>query len=338
MDQILECVPNISEGRNMAIIEKLKQIILKAEGVKLLHTDTGSSANRTVFTFAGTPSAVIDAAYLLIQEANRVIDMTEHFGTHPRIGAVDVCPLVPVKGISMDETVGYTKTLAKRVGEELNLPVFCYGYASKNEVRSHLENIRRGQYEGLKEKLSKMDWQPDYGPSKFNLRFGAVAIGARDYLIAYNVNLDTKDVTIAKEIATEIRESGRLIQSGINKNDNDRRIPGRLKAVKAIGWYVDEFHCAQVSTNIIDYNITSIQEVFEAVVGSARRRNIDVTGSEIIGLVPLKSLFSNKSFWDLKSEPLIKALSRVQKELKLQMHDGNTLKDRILEYALADLL
>jgi glutamate formiminotransferase / formiminotetrahydrofolate cyclodeaminase len=338
MKQIIECVPNISEGRNMAIIDELKQIILRVEAVKLLHTDIGFSANRTVFTFAGTPSAVIDAAYLLIQEANRIIDMTNHSGTHPRIGAVDVCPLIPVKGISMDETVGYSITLAKRVGEELNLPVFCYGYASKNEVRSHLENIRRGQYEGLKEKLSKMDWQPDYGPSEFNPRFGAVAIGARDYLIAYNVNLDTKDVTIAKEIATEIRESGRLIQSGIYKNDNDRRIPGRLKAVKAIGWYVDEFDCAQVSMNIIDYNIASIQEVFITAVELARRRNIDVTGSEIIGLAPLKSILSDKSYWNLKSEPLIKALLRVQKELKLQMKDGNTLKDRILEYALADLL
>jgi glutamate formiminotransferase/formiminotetrahydrofolate cyclodeaminase len=338
MKQIIECVPNISEGRNMAIIDELKQIILRVEAVKLLHTDIGFSANRTVFTFAGTPSAVIDAAYLLIQEANRIIDMTNHSGTHPRIGAVDVCPLIPVKGISMDETVGYSITLAKRVGEELNLPVFCYGYASKNEVRSHLENIRRGQYEGLKEKLSKMDWQPDYGPSEFNPRFGAVAIGARDYLIAYNVNLDTKDVTIAKEIATEIRESGRLIQSGIYKNDNDRRIPGRLKAVKAIGWYVDEFDCAQVSMNIIDYNIASIQEVFITVVELARRKNIDVTGSEIIGLVPLKSILSDKSYWNLKSEPLLKALLRVQKELKLQMQDRNSLKDRILEYAIDSFL
>jgi glutamate formiminotransferase/formiminotetrahydrofolate cyclodeaminase len=342
MKQIIECVPNVSEGRNRAVIEELAEVIRKVDGVKLLHTDIGESANRTVYTFVGNPAKVTEAAFQLIKRAGQLIDMQTHKGIHPRIGAVDVCPLIPVACISMEDTVRYAETLAIKVGSELQVPVFCYGFSAKEQKRIQLENIRREEYEGLKKKLTQQEWRPDYGPSAFIPKFGAVAIGARNYLIAFNVNLDTKNVDIAKEIASEIRESGRVVRSILGNKRKIQRIHRKLKDVKAIGWYAGEYECAQVSTNIINYNTTSIFKVFQTIVECARSKSINVTGSEIIGLVPLMSLVADMNFTSTGIETILKevttkSLATVQRTLKLQIKEKGELKSKILEFYLNTL-
>jgi glutamate formiminotransferase/formiminotetrahydrofolate cyclodeaminase len=298
MKRIVECVPNFSEGRNPEIISRIAEAIKTVEGINLLNVDPGKATNRTVMTFAGDPDAVMEAAFRGAKKATEIIDMTRHSGEHPRFGAMDVCPLIPVSGISMEETIECARKLAKRVGEELGIHVYCYGYAAFTEERKDLSNCRSGEYEGLKAKLEKPEWRPDFGPVKFNSVSGASAIGARDFLIAYNVNLNTTSVRRANSVAFDIRERGRVKREGnkpdgkieYDNNGEPLYIPGTLKAVKAIGWYIEEFGIAQISINLTDINITPLHIVFDEVCKKADKRGLRVTGSEIVGLVPLKTM------------------------------------------------
>ena len=294
--QIIECVPNFSEGRNLAKINEITRVIETVPGVKLLHTDPGKSTNRTVVTFAGSPQAVIDAAFLAIQKAAELIDMRTHKGEHPRMGATDVCPLIPISGITMAETVKWAKALAERVGKELHIPVFLYEAAASAPYRSNLADIRAGEYEGLAEKMQDPRWKPDFGPHLFQEKCGATVIGARDFLIAYNVNLNTKSTSLANEVAFDIRYNGRPkrnTETGKLEKDNEGnviRIPGTCPGVKAIGWYIDEYKLAQVSMNLTDMKQTNLHQAYEACANSAISRGMHVTGSELVGLIPLHSM------------------------------------------------
>lgn len=291
--RIIEAVPNFSEGRDKNIIDEIANSIKSVKGVHLLHVDIGESANRTVMTFAGEPEKVSEAAFRSVKRASELIDMSKHKGTHPRIGAVDVLPLVPISGITMDECVVLSEKLGQRIGVELSLPVYCYEYSAKYDWRKRLEQIRHGEYEGLASKIIQPEWKPDYGPSTFNSRFGIAILGARQFLLAYNINLQTQDVTIAKHIAAQIRESGSIV-NGVRKT-------GLLKSVKAIGWFVSEYQCAQVSTNLVDLSQTSVFTVYETVKKLAQQSGVKVTGSEIIGLAPLFALTEAGKFY-MKNE------------------------------------
>lgn len=282
---LLECVPNFSEGRNLAIIESIAQAIRQVEGVNLLHVDPGFDANRTVMTFVGSPQAVIEAAFQSIKTAAELIDMRQHQGAHPRIGATDVCPLIPISGLSMDEVVILAEQLGARVGKELQIPVYLYEYAATAEHRRNLAHIRQGEYEGLAQKIQLPEWKPDYGPSEGTFPAGATVMGARKFLVAYNVNLNTSDVAIAKQIAEKVRESGYVT---IDENGRKQRFPGRCPGVKAIGWYMPEYGKAQVSMNITDLDQTPLHLAFEACRQEAEKLGVTVTGSELIGLAPLR--------------------------------------------------
>ncbi len=296
MNQIIECVPNFSEGRDSFIIRQITDAIESVGGVSLLHVDRGAGANRTVVTFAGPPEDVVEAAFRGAKKASEVIDMRLHHGEHPRFGAMDVCPLVPVANITLEETVVYAHRLARRIGGELGIPVYCYEAAAKSEIRKSLASCRAGEYEGLPAKLAHPDWKPDFGPVAFNARSGAVAVGARNFLIAYNVNLNTSSCKDAKAIACEVRESGRLSndlqdgKAGSGDSGKPVRVAGSLKKVRAIGWYIEEYGKAQVSMNLIDLTVTPIHLAYEEVCKSAERRGLQVTGSELIGLIPLQSM------------------------------------------------
>ncbi|MFZ1256675.1 MAG: glutamate formimidoyltransferase, partial [Saprospiraceae bacterium] len=286
--RIIECVPNFSEGRNELIIQAIASEIERTEGVKLLHVDPGKSTNRTVISFAGEPEAVIEAAFRAISMAAQKIDMRTHQGAHPRMGATDVCPLIPISGISMEETIGYAKKLAERVGDALEIPVYLYEASATVDARRNLADIRSGEYEGFEEKMKLPEWQPDFGPVKFNQQAGATVIGARDFLIAYNVNLNTKSVKLANEIAFDIRENGRpvkdLITGKLVKNEAGEivRSPGSCKALKAIGWYIEEYGLAQVSMNLTNMNETPLHIAFEACRKAAETYGLLVTGSELV--------------------------------------------------------
>ena len=298
MTQIVECVPNFSEGNDKEIINSISGAISNTKGVNLLNVDPGKATNRTVMTFVGDPDSVINAAFNAIKIASQKIDMTKHKGEHPRFGATDVCPLVPVANISLDELVPYANKLAKKVASELKIPVYLYEHAAKNKTRKNLANIRSGEYEGLKDKLSKKEWTPDYGTKLFNKKSGAIAIGVRDFLIAYNVNLNTKSTRLANAIAFDVREKGRIKRTGHpvigeivkDKKGNPETIPGSLKHVKAIGWYIEEFGISQISMNLTNITATPIHVVFDEVINKANKRGVRVTGSEIVGLIPLKSI------------------------------------------------
>ncbi|MCK4679293.1 MAG: glutamate formimidoyltransferase [Bacteroidales bacterium] len=298
MKQIIECVPNFSEGRDMDVIKQITDQIETVDGVRLLDVDPGKATNRTVVTFVGTPQGVIEAAFLSIKKASEVIDMSKHQGEHPRMGATDVCPLVPVANISVEETVEYAHKLAKRVGEELGIPVYCYEHAALTEERRSLANIRKGEYEGLKEKLADPHWKPDFGPAVFNEKTGATVVGTRNFLVAYNANLNTTSTRRANAIAFDIREQGRFKREGdpvtgkiaVDENGEKIRIPGSLKKVRAIGWYIDEFGIAQISINLTDIDVTPVHVAFDEVCKKAEARGVRVTGSEIVGLVPLKAM------------------------------------------------
>jgi glutamate formiminotransferase/formiminotetrahydrofolate cyclodeaminase len=298
MNQLIECVPNFSEGRDMTIIKQITDEIEKVNGVKLLDVDPGKATNRTVVTFVGTPDAVLEAAFRAIRKASAIIDMSKHKGEHPRFGGTDVCPLVPVANITMEETASYAHKLAERVGKELEIPVYCYENAAFNEERRNLANCRSGEYEGLPKKLEDPHWKPDFGPAKFNPRTGAIAIGARDFLIAYNVNLNTTSTRRANAVAFDIRDKGRPVREGnpitgkIKKDEkgNETWIPGALKACKAIGWYIEEYGIAQVSINLTNISITPVHVAFEAACKSAQERGMRVTGSELVGLIPLQAM------------------------------------------------
>ena len=301
MQQLIECVPNFSEGRNLELIHQITDEIEKSEGVNLLDVDPGSTTNRTVVTFVGTPDCVIEAAFKAIKKAQELIDMRNHHGDHPRFGATDVCPLVPVANITMEETAEYARKLAKRVGEELHIPVYCYESAAFKPERRNLANCRHGEYEALKERLSSAEWKPDFGPAFMDesvAKSGASAIGARDFLIAVNYNLNTTSTRRANAIAFDVREKGRPKREGnpivgkIIKDENGEpvMIPGTLKGTKAIGWYIKEYGVAQVSMNITNISATPLHIAFEEVCNKAAARGIRVTGTEIVGLIPKKVL------------------------------------------------
>ena len=303
MQQLIECVPNFSEGSDQNKINNIVNKINSVDGITILDIDSGKDTNRTVVTFVGKPDSVIDAAFEGIKEASQLIDMSSHTGTHPRIGATDVCPLIPIKGISMDECVKYSHQLAERVGTQLKIPVYLYENSAKNPDRKNLAVIRDGEYEGLKKKLNDKQWKPDFGPAEFNAFSGATVIGCREFLIAYNINLNTKDKRLATDIAFEIREQGRskriknpessnLLDGEIVRN-NDRspvKAPGMFKDVKAIGWYVSEYNRAQISINFINYKVSSIHDVFDTVCKLAEERGVRVTGSELVGLIPMDAV------------------------------------------------
>lgn len=336
MSQLIECVPNFSEGRDMIIIEQIANEIRSVSGVKLLNIDPGKATNRTVITFVGNPEAVVEAAFLAIKKASQLIDMSKQTGEHPRIGATDVCPLIPVSGISMEETVEYAKKLGRKVGEELNIPVYLYEAAQPNKARSNLAVIREGEYEGLFKKIKLPEWKPDFGPAEHSVRAGSTVIGARDFLVAYNININSTSTQIAKQIAAEIRESGRIKRDG---NAEPVKIPGTLKSVKAIGWFIEEYGVAQISMNLTNINVTPVHIAFEEVSKKALEHGTKTTGSELIGLIPLKAMLDAGRYFlkkqgqsvDVSDEQLIQTAI-----ISLGLNELSPFKpkERIIEYVL----
>jgi glutamate formiminotransferase / formiminotetrahydrofolate cyclodeaminase len=347
MKQIIECVPNFSEGRDMSVIKQITDQIKTVDGVKLLDVDPGAATNRTVVTIAGEPEHVIEAAFRAIKKAMEVIDMSKHKGEHPRFGATDVCPLVPVSNITMEETVVYARELAERVGTELGIPVYCYENAAFTENRRNLANCRSGEYEGLPVKLSDAQWKPDFGPATFLPRTGAIAIGARDFLVAYNINLNTTSTRRANAVAFDIREKGRPLREGnpvtgkIVKDEkgNQVNIPGSLKACKAIGWYIEEYGIAQVSINLTNISITPVHVAFEEASRKAQDRGMRVTGSELVGLAPLK-VFTDAGKYFLQKQQRSTGVSESElikiavKSLGLDDLKPFNPSEKIIEYVL----
>ncbi|MGQ0737952.1 MAG: glutamate formimidoyltransferase [Bacteroidota bacterium] len=298
MQPIIECVPNFSEGQDLNIVKQITDEIEAVEGVRLLNVDPGKATNRTVVTFVGNPEAVIEAAFRAIKKAGGLIDMSKHKGEHPRMGATDVCPLIPIANISMEETAKYAQQLAKRVGEELKLPVYLYEAAQPDKTRSNLSVIRAGEYEGFFKKIKQPEWKPDFGPAAFDAKRGATVIGARDFLVAYNVNLNTTSTRRANAIAFDVREAGRTVmENGVKVNK-----PGSLKAVKAIGWYIEEYGIAQISINLTNINITAVHIAFDEVCKKADKRGVRVTGSELVGLIPLKAMLDAGKYFLRKQQ------------------------------------
>ena len=346
--QLIECVPNISEGKDDNIIKTICAEIEKVDNVKLLNIDPGKATNRTVITFIGAPKSVIKAAFLLIKKAQELIDMSKHKGEHPRMGAVDVCPLIPIANISMEETIKLAHELSEKVGNELNIPVYCYEYAAKSKIRRNLANCRSGEYEGLEEKFKDNNWKPDYGPFKFNeniKKSGATAIAARDFLIAYNINLNTTSTRRANAIAFDLREAGRLKRKensliGCVETDQQGkpiRIPGFFKNLKGIGWFIKEYGIAQISYNVTNIQTTPLHKVFEKTCQRANERGLRVTGSELVGLIPKKVLIDAGEYF-LKKQQRSIALSEKEiiriaiKTLGLDELKPFNPKDQILEY------
>ncbi len=298
MQKLIECVPNFSEGRDLEIIRQITTAIESVEGIFLLNVDPGASTNRTVVTLAGNPDAAVEAAFRGIQKAAELIDMRKHSGAHPRMGATDVCPFIPVNNVSWEEAIACANRLGKRVGDELKIPVYLYDKAAKDRSRSNLSVIRAGEYEGFFEKIKEPAWKPDFGPSIFNEKSGATVIGAREFLVAYNVNLNTKAVRRANSVAFDVRENGRVKtddgtpggKSVLDANGEPVRVPGLLKHVKAIGWYVEEYGIAQVSMNLTNLEETPLHVAFDACNDAAARRGLRVTGSEVVGMLPKKCL------------------------------------------------
>ena len=310
MQQLIECVPNFSEGLDMSVIQQITNEIESVEGVRLLNVDPGKATNRTVVTFVGNPQAVIDAAVLAIKKAGELIDMSKHKGEHPRMGATDVCPLIPIANISMEETAKWAQKLGERVGKGLQIPVYLYEAAQVKKERNNLSIIRAGEYEGFFKKIKLPEWSPDFGPCEFDAKRGATVIGARDFLVAYNVNLNTTSTRRANSIAFDVREGGRVKREGdpingkivTDANGNPVSIPGSLKSVKAIGWFIEEYGVAQISMNLTNINITPLHIAFDEVCKKAAERGIRVTGSELVGLVPLKSLLDAGKYFLLKQQ------------------------------------
>ncbi len=301
MQQLIECVPNFSEGRNMNIINQITSEIEKIDGVSLIDVDPGKATNRTVVTMVGTPEDVIEAAFQAVKKAKELIDMRGHKGAHPRFGATDVCPLVPVSNITMEEVVVYAHKLAERIGRELNIPIYCYEFAAKTSKRKNLADCRQGEYEALQDRITTTEWKPDFGPDVWNSevqKSGVTAVGARNFLIAYNVNLNTTSTRRANTVAFDIRERGRVKREGdkltgkIVKDDNGNPInePGLLKTVKGIGWYIEEYGIAQLSLNLTDISVTSMHKAFDVACERATHHGLRVTGSELVGVVPLKAM------------------------------------------------
>lgn len=293
--KLIECVPNFSEGRDMAVINQITAAIKEVNGVTLLDVDPGADTNRTVVTFIGSPEGIAEAAFQAIKKASQVIDMTKHKGAHARMGATDVCPFVPVSEVTMEECVEVSKIVGERVARELAIPVYLYEYSAKDEERRNLANIRAGEYEGLEEKLKDPHWAPDFGEAKFNAKSGATVMGAREFLIAYNINLNTRDKKLAKEIALNIREKGRSKKDKNGKfvkDENGKKVhqPGIFNYCKATGWYIDEYKQAQVSMNLTNYKETPVHKVFDEVCKQADELGLRVTGSELVGLIPKEAM------------------------------------------------
>ena len=351
MQRIIECVPNFSEGRDRRVIDQITAAIEQVEGVALLDVDPGRATNRTVVTFAGEPQAVLDAAVAAAKAGAELIDMRRHQGEHPRFGALDVCPLVPVSGVSMEETVELARELGKRLANEVGLTVFCYENAAFSEERRNLANVRSGEYEGLGKKLADPNWQPDFGPAEFNPRSGATAVGARDYLVAYNINLNTTSTRRANAIAFDVRERGRVKREGHpltgkvvrDRNGDPVYQPGKLKAVKAIGWFIEEYGVAQISMNLTDVKITPIHEAFDEVCRRAAARGIRVTGSELVGLVPLQAMLDAGRHYLRQQQRSLGVPDREILKIAVKSMGLDDLKpfdpaDKIVEYRLAALL
>ncbi len=345
--QLIECVPNISEGRDLHKIHTIAKVVETVAGIKLLDVDPGKATNRTVITFVGEPQQVIEAAFLLIKKASELIDMSKHTGEHPRFGATDVCPLVPISGITMEETAAYARQLGKRVGSELGIPVYFYENAAATENRRNLANCRAGEYEGLKEKLVNPNWKPDEGPAVFNesvAKTGAIAIAARDFLVAYNVNLNSTSTRRANAIAFDIREAGRtLTENGkkvLDENGEPKRIPGKLKAVKGIGWFIEEYGIAQISYNLTNISITSMHVAFDETVKAAQERGLRVTGSELIGLIPLQAMLDAGDYFLQKQQRSLgiddaEKIKIAVKSLGLDELKPFIPEERIIEYVMA---
>ncbi len=344
MQQLIECVPNFSEGNDLAIIKQITAEIEKVEGVRLLNVDPGKATNRTVVTMVGTPTQVIEAAFQAIKKAGELIDMSKHKGEHPRMGATDVCPLIPIANISMEETAAFAQKLAKRVGEELHLPVYLYEDAQPDRSRSNLSVIRAGEYEGFSKKILLPEWKPDFGPANFDAKRGATVIGARDFLVAYNVNLNTTSTRRANAIAFDVREAGRVKKENgknvLDQNGNAVNIPGSLKAVKAIGWYIEEYGVAQISINLTNINVTPVHVAFDEVCKKAALRGIRVTGSELVGLIPLKAMTDAGKYFLKKQQRSVgvseKELIKIAvKSMGLEELSPFKPEERIIEYMLA---
>ena len=336
--KLIECVPNFSEGVNLDIIKQITNEVESVEGVRLLNVDPGKATNRTVVTFVGEPEKVIQAAFLAIKKAGELIDMSKQKGEHPRMGATDVCPLIPISNISMEETAEYARQLAKRVGEELQIPVYLYEQAQPNKSRSNLSVIRAGEYEGFFKKIKLPEWAPDFGPAENDVKRGATVIGARDFLVAYNVNLNTTSTRRANAIAFDVREAGRTVNDESGKPKN---IPGSLKAVKAIGWYIEEYGIAQISMNLTNIEITPVHKAFDEVCDKANARGIRVTGSELVGLIPLKAMLDAGKYFLRKQQRSVgvseKELIRIAiKSMGLDELGPFIPEERIIEYLLKD--
>jgi glutamate formiminotransferase / formiminotetrahydrofolate cyclodeaminase len=347
--KIIECVPNFSEGRDMSVIKQITDVIEAVEGVKLLDVDPGKDTNRTVVTFVGGPEEVSLAAFNAVKKASELIDMSKHHGEHPRMGATDVCPFVPVSGIDMEETVAYARRLAKRIGVELGIPVYCYENAAFEEKRRNLANCRSGEYEGLKKKLMDPEWKPDFGPAVFNPGAGATAVGARDFLVAFNVNLNTTSVRRANAVAYDVRERGRPGREGSpvtgkiikDSEGNTVMIPGSLKSVKAIGWFIKEYGIAQISMNLTNISVTPVHIAFDEVCRKADSRGLRVTGSELVGLIPLKAMVAAGKYFlrkqkrsvGISDEELIQIAVR-----SMGLNDIHPFKpeEKIIEFVMAE--
>lgn len=337
MQQLIECVPNFSEGNDLHIIHQITAEIEGVEGVRLLNVDPGKATNRTVVTMVGEPKAVVEAAFRAIKKAGELIDMAKHKGEHPRMGATDVCPLIPIANISMEETAAYAVQLAQRVGEELGIPVYLYEAAQPNIQRNNLSVIRAGEYEGFFKKIQQPEWKPDFGPAVFDAKRGGTVIGARDFLVAYNVNLNTTSTRRANAIAFDVREAGRMVEeNGVKVNK-----PGSLKCVKAIGWYIEEYGIAQISINLTNINVTPVHIAFDEVCKKADARGIRVTGSELVGLVPLKAMLDAGRYFLEKQQRSVgvseKELIKIAvKSMGLDELGPFKPEERIIEYMLAN--
>lgn len=354
MKSIVECVPNFSEGKDKSVIDSIIGEIRSVEGVSILSVDSGSDTNRTVVTMVGDLDSIAKASFSCIKRASELINMKNHKGTHPRLGAVDVCPFIPISGVNMEDCIILSKTVGKKVGEELKIPVYLYENSSTTPYRKKLSDIRSGEYEGLSKKILEKEWKPDYGPSEFNEHSGATVIGSRDFLIAYNINLNTKDKRLATDIAFDLREIGRskripnlrsnnLLDGEIVRNNDGSpvKVKGMFKDVKAIGWYVEKYGCSQVSINIDNYHKSSIHDIFDATCKLAENRGLRVTGSELIGLIPLDSIL-NAGMHYLKKQnssigiPKVDIIDCAIKSLGLNDVNSFDPKSRIIEYAIKD--
>ncbi len=351
MKNLIECVPNFSEGRDMGVIKQITDEIERIDGVKLLDVDPGATTNRTVVTFVGTPDEVIEAAFQAVKKAQELIDMRHHKGDHPRFGATDVCPLVPISGISMAETAEYARKLGKRIGDELGIPVYLYEDAATEEKRRNLANCREGEYEGLKDKLSDPDWKPDHGPALFSesvARSGATAVGARDFLIAVNFNLNTTSTRRANAVAFDVREKGRPKRDGnpitgkivTDEAGEPVMLSGTLKGTKAIGWFIAEYGIAQVSMNITNLSQTPLHVAFDEVSDKARSRGLRVTGLEIVGLVPKMAIIDAGKYYLTKQRRSLgvtedEIIKIAVKSMGLDDLKRFEPKEKIIEYVLA---